>query len=35
MSSETTDTEDRTNINVSKEFRDKMQNVTSLCYTKT
>lgn len=35
MSSKTTDTENRTNINVSKEFRDKMQKATSLYYIKT
>lgn len=35
MSSKTTDTESRTNINVSKEFRDKMQKATSLYYIKT
>jgi len=35
MSSKTTDIESRTNINVSKEFRDKMQKATSLYYIKT
>ena len=35
MSGKTTDTENRTNINVSKEFRDKMQKATSLYYIKT
>lgn len=35
MSSKTTDTENRTNINVSKDFRDKMQKATSLYYIKT
>ena len=35
MSSKTTDIENRTNINVSKEFRDKMQKATSLYYIKT
>jgi hypothetical protein len=35
MSSKTTDTENRTNVNVSKEFRDKMQKATSLYYIKT
>lgn len=35
MNGKTTDTENRTNINVSKEFRDKMQKATSLYYIKT
>lgn len=35
MSNKTTDIENRTNINVSKEFRDKMQKATSLYYIKT
>lgn len=35
MSNKTTDTENRTNINVSKEFRDKMQKAASLYYIKT
>lgn len=35
MSSKTTDIEHRTNINVSKEFRDKMHKAVSLYYIKT
>ena len=35
MLGKTTDTENRTNVNVSKKFRDLMQNVVSLYNIKT